>query len=108
MAFDPNSLVYVTAELKPAPGKAEELLTGMEELAGEVEKNEPGCLGYQYFYNEATEEVVVLEIYKDAASAEAHKNSAHFAEAIKIGMEGKLAAPPKIQIVKRKGGFRRG
>ena len=35
----------------------------MEELAGEVEKNEPGCLGYQYFYNEATEEVVVLEMY---------------------------------------------
>jgi quinol monooxygenase YgiN len=46
--------------------------------------------------------------YKDAEAAEAHKNSPHFAQAIKEGMAGKLAAPPNIQTVKRQGGFRRG
>ena len=45
--------------------------------------------------------------YKDAAAAEAHKESAHFAEARKA-MDGKLSATPSIQVVVRKGGFRRG
>lgn len=46
--------------------------------------------------------------YKDAAAVEAHKQTAHYAEAMKEGLGGKLAAPPKIQLVERKGGFRRG
>lgn len=46
--------------------------------------------------------------YKDDAAVQAHRESAHFAEAMKEGMSDKLAAPPKIQLVERKGGFRRG
>lgn len=49
-----------------------------------------------------------FDSYKDAAAAQAHKETAHFADAMKEGMSGKLAAPPKIQVVERKGGFRRG
>jgi len=103
-----DNFVYVVARIKPAEGKVEEVEAGLAELAGLVEKNEPGAISYQFFYNEAESEFAVFEIYKDAEAAAAHKNSAHVAQAIKEGLEGKIAAPPNIQVVKRKGGFRRG
>lgn len=75
---DPNSFVYVVAQIKPAEGKAEEvplglficviatniekLLEGMAVLAGEVEKNEPGCLSYQFFFSEKEYEIQVFEM----------------------------------------------
>jgi hypothetical protein len=34
----------------------------MAELVAEVEKNEPGCLSYQYFYNEKDNEIAVFEM----------------------------------------------
>jgi len=88
-------------------GGIDMLREGVAALAAEVEKNEPGCLSYQYFFNEKENEIAVFEIYKDAAAAEAHKDSAHFAEARKA-MDGKLSTAPSIQVVVRKGGFRRG
>ncbi|KAE9989499.1 hypothetical protein EG327_002622 [Venturia inaequalis] len=105
---DPNSLVYVVAQIKPAEGKAEEVLEGLALLAKAVEENEPGCLSYQFFFSKEDYEIEVFEIYKDAAAVQAHKESPHIAEAMKEGMKGKLAAPLKIQRVERKGGFRRG
>jgi hypothetical protein len=34
----------------------------LSELAAEVEKNEPGCISYQFFYNEADSEFAVFEM----------------------------------------------
>lgn len=41
---------------------SKKLLEGMGVLAGEVEKNEPDCLFYQYFFNEKENEVGVFEM----------------------------------------------
>ncbi|QDS73830.1 hypothetical protein FKW77_006391 [Venturia effusa] len=103
---DPNSFIYVLAQIKPAEGKAEEILEIMATVAKAVEEDEPGCLSYQFFFSKEEYEIEVFEVYKDAAAAQAHKESAHFAETLK-GMSGKLASPPKVQFVERKGGFRR-
>jgi quinol monooxygenase YgiN len=40
-----------------------QILTGFAELAAKVEANEPGALSYQYFYNEAENEIEVFEMY---------------------------------------------
>ncbi|KAF2428739.1 hypothetical protein EJ08DRAFT_318294 [Tothia fuscella] len=103
-----DSFIYIVARLKPAEGKTDELVQGLSELASEVEKNESGCVSYQFFVNEADGEIAIFEIYKDQEAVDAHKNSSHFKEAMKVGMEGKLAAPPNIQVIHKKGGFRRG
>jgi len=42
------------------------------------------------------------------AALDAHKNSEYFKKALTEGAAELLAAPPKIQLIKRKGGFRRG
>jgi quinol monooxygenase YgiN len=39
-----------------------QLSAGLTELASEVEKNESGCLSYQFFYNEAENEFAVFEM----------------------------------------------
>ncbi|KIW01223.1 uncharacterized protein PV09_07267 [Verruconis gallopava] len=107
MSLDPNSLVYVVAQLKVAPGKLDEVLGGFTEMASKVEAGEPGCLSYQYFYNEKDGELAVFEIYKDMAAVEAHRNSEHFKEATGARSEGLFTEPPKFSILQRKGGFRR-
>jgi quinol monooxygenase YgiN len=46
--------------------------------------------------------------YKDAAAFEAHRNSDHFKAALARQSEGLFEGPPKIQVIQRKAGFRRG
>ena len=41
------------------------------------------------------------------AALEAHRASEHFAQALKDGLEGKLAAHPAINVVQPCGGFTR-
>lgn len=50
----------------------------------------------------------VTRSYKDAAAFQAHRDSAHFKEAMGPASQGLIAGTPKIQVIQRKGGFRRG
>jgi len=78
----------------------------LKELAAEVEKNEEGCLSYAVFASPVDNTVVVFERYKNQQAVQDHKNSPHFAEAMKQGGES-LAAPPKLQILTQQAGFNR-
>ncbi|KAF2666802.1 hypothetical protein BT63DRAFT_319407 [Microthyrium microscopicum] len=99
--------VFIVAIIKPKEGKLEEVQARVKGLAEIVEKEEPECVSYGLFTNEKEGTIVIIERYKDQAAAEAHRNTPHFAEAIKAGDDW-LAEPTKVYPLSNFGGFSRG
>ncbi|KAF2405000.1 hypothetical protein EJ06DRAFT_7756 [Trichodelitschia bisporula] len=86
-----SDTITALVTLKPAEGK----------------KEEPGCLGYEMYYNEDEGTYLLVETFKDAAAVEEHRNSEWFKKATQEGLSGKLEGPPVSKIVKKVGGFRK-
>ncbi len=89
--------IGVIATLTVQEGKGPELEAVFAELAGQVRANEPGNRLYQLTRPRGAENVyVVMELYDDQASIEAHGKSDHFrAAGARIG--ACLAGRPDIK-----------
>jgi quinol monooxygenase YgiN len=89
--------IGVIATLKVQAGKGPELETVFAELAAQVRAGEPGNKLYQLTRPRGTEDTyIVMELYDDQASIEAHGKSDHFrAAGPRIG--ACLAGRPDIQ-----------
>jgi len=71
--------IGVVATLKVAEGKGSEFEAVFRDLAGQVKANEPGNKLYQVCKSKADAHTyVVMEIYADQATLEAHGKSDHF------------------------------
>ncbi|WP_170474505.1 putative quinol monooxygenase [Ruegeria arenilitoris] len=68
--------VTVTFTLKP--GVREVFLPLMIENAASSLRNEPGCRQFDVCVGDESQTVFLYEVYDDAASFEAHLESAHF------------------------------
>ena len=68
----------VVATIRVKPGQAAEFEKVAQELAAQVNANEPGCLMYVLYRGETPDTYVFLERYADQAAVEAHRASAHF------------------------------
>ena len=53
----------------------------------ELSRLEEGCLRYEYSYGMADDELLLMEVWRDAEAIEFHKNSAHFARLGEIKAE---------------------
>ena len=53
----------------------------------EMSQAEEGCLRYEYSYGMADDELLLTEVWRDAAAIEFHKSSAHFARLGEIKTE---------------------
>ncbi|GBD15079.1 hypothetical protein HRbin25_00970 [bacterium HR25] len=72
------------ARLKLQPGKRQEALPVLEELARQVEANEPDTLAYLFhFSQDDPDEVVVFELYRDEDAFRFHRRAPHVGELFK-------------------------
>ncbi len=74
-------MIGIVAKLKVKPGKGPDFETHMTAMTDSVERNEPGNLFYRG-HRMAPDTFLVLELYRDRESVEAHGKSAHVAEAL--------------------------
>ncbi|MGJ5131951.1 MULTISPECIES: putative quinol monooxygenase [unclassified Bradyrhizobium] len=69
-----------TALLKAKPGRASELIALLRELANHS-RSEPGNLRWDLWQDQSDKtNFIIDELYKDAASVEAHRATPHFRE----------------------------
>lgn len=72
------SVFNVVARYRTLDGKAEEVLSHLQEMA-EASRAEPGNLSYDFFRGvQDDHQIVILESYGTAADFDAHRNSGHF------------------------------
>ncbi|MFF7209471.1 putative quinol monooxygenase [Streptomyces sp. NPDC008238] len=71
--------IVVIARWTPAPGNHEAVRAALAELVA-ASRAEPGCLGYQAFRPDGSEEgdIVLVERYADQEALDAHRGSVHF------------------------------
>lgn len=71
-------MISFLVRLKFSPDDREEITEILRELTT-ASRQEPGCVSYIPHRVEGNADAVVIyEQYKDAAAADAHRNSAHF------------------------------
>lgn len=77
-----GEMVGVLARFKMLPGKEDEATALFRETAAKVQEASPGVLTYLFLRNKKDpQEIVVIEIYEDAAARDAHINSQIMTEA---------------------------
>jgi len=70
--------VGLFVKLKVLPGKAAEFEAAFAEQAANCKKNEPGQQLYQLFReNGAPDSYFIMEMYKDSAALEVHRQGTH-------------------------------
>ncbi|MFF3944424.1 putative quinol monooxygenase [Streptomyces sp. NPDC001902] len=71
--------VVVIARWSPGPGSRDTVLATLTALV-RASRDEPGCLGYQVFHPDGTDDgdIVLVERYEDRAALQAHRDSPHF------------------------------
>ncbi len=75
----PNSLLAVHVHVRVQPGAAEAFQAASLENAAQSLR-EPGVLRFDVLQDlEAPDRFVLVEVYRDAAAAAAHKQTAHYA-----------------------------
>lgn len=75
----PNSLLAVHVHVRVLPGAAEAFRAASLENA-EQSLREPGVLRFDVLQDlEAPDRFLLVEVYRDAAAAGAHKQTAHYA-----------------------------
>lgn len=90
-------MIAVVATLKIQDGKNEAFEAFFRDLAGQVRANEPGNALYQLTRSPSDPTTYkVLELYKDEAAGEAHRNAAHF-QAAGARFGEFLAGRPEIE-----------
>jgi autoinducer 2-degrading protein len=76
----PNSLLVVHVDVAVRPEEVEEFLAATE-VNAVASRAEPGVLRFDVLTDRADPaHVVLVEIYRDEAAADAHKQTAHYAE----------------------------
>jgi len=77
--FDPMSLFIVHVNVHVKPGEVEAFIAATRENARNS-RNEPGVVRFDLLaVSEDPQRFVLTEIYRDAAAAAAHKETAHYA-----------------------------
>lgn len=88
-----ESHITQIARLTMQEGKEEEAMSTFRGLVEAVEANEPGVLAYSAYRSESNpSELVVFEIYQDAAALAAHTSADHMKAAMGSFMQ--LFKPP--------------
>jgi quinol monooxygenase YgiN len=92
-------MIGIVATIPVQPGKNAEFEAIFANLAAAVRADEPGNVFYQLCRSrEDAQTYKVLELYKDQAAVEAHRNSAHFRAAGPL-LGGVVAGPPVVEIL---------
>jgi quinol monooxygenase YgiN len=74
-------MINVIARFKMQPGKEDEALKAISEMAAAVEANEPGALAYVLHRGQVDPlEIYVYEGYADHAAFDAHRKTPHMKE----------------------------
>ncbi|KAH9204664.1 hypothetical protein DL95DRAFT_398300 [Leptodontidium sp. 2 PMI_412] len=105
-----SSPLELITTIYPAPGKTDRLIQLLAEFSGYVKANEPGTLRYHVHQETdrkvGTEEVILIETYKDKEAIAIHGQSKEFkAFAQTVAAEGLDERPPQIKFVKSVSGF---
>ncbi|MGD8829665.1 MAG: putative quinol monooxygenase [Pseudomonadales bacterium] len=88
-------MLALIAKFNVVEGKEADFEKHLLDLAAKVRANEPGNELYS-LCRDSDGNYLMLELYKDAASLEAHGKSEHF-KAAGAGFAGLLAGRPEIQ-----------
>ncbi len=92
-------MIGVIATLKIKDGEAEAFEKGFTDMARQVRANEPGNVAYQLTKSRTEPNTYkVLEIYKDQAALEAHREYEHFKAGGKV-FGGALAGRPEVELL---------
>jgi len=74
----PNTLLIVHVDIAVVPEQLDAFLAASQENAG-ASRNEPGVVRFDVLSDRAEpSHVVLVEIYRDEAAADAHKSTAHY------------------------------
>src|SRR5262245_42773224 len=105
-----NTLTGVVVRLRVKPGKEDAHDALVAELTARAKDTEPGTLAYVFFHDRADpSELVVIEIYRDAAAQAAHKDGPTIKAMLpRIADCVDLAATKRTFIVDPIAGFIRG
>jgi len=76
-------MIGIVARLQVKPDRAEEFAAQTVALTKVVAANEPGCVFYDLYRTDDPAAFVALELYENQADLDAHRASAHVAEAMK-------------------------
>ena len=77
-------MIVISATLRAAAGKEDELIALMNDLVAKVKENEPGALDYRFHRSQKDRSMfMVYERYESPEAMQAHMTSAHFQEASK-------------------------
>ncbi|KAK5690944.1 hypothetical protein LTR17_025814 [Elasticomyces elasticus] len=102
----------VVAILHPKKGKTDDVLRLLNEVADYVKTQESATLGYSINRSlrpnkDGTEEIVMIERYKNQAALKTHGTSATFtAFQKKLGELDLMRAPMVLKMVGEQGGFK--
>jgi quinol monooxygenase YgiN len=92
-------MIGVIATLKIKDGETEAFETGFNAMAAQVRANEPGNVAYLLTKSRTEPNTYkVLEIYKDQAALDAHREYEHFKAGGKV-FGGTLAGRPEVELL---------
>ncbi len=92
-------MIGVIAILKVKDGEAEAFEKGFTDMAKQVRANEPGNVAYLLTKSRTEPNTYkVLEIYKDQAALEAHREYEHFKAGGKV-FGATLAGRPEVEVL---------
>lgn len=76
--MDASTTITVVAHWRIREGHLDDVLAHVAELRT-ASLDEPGCLAYAVFRSvDATDELLLVERYRDAAAVDAHRQSPHY------------------------------
>jgi len=92
-------MIHVIATIPIQPDKGAEFEEIFNELGQQVRANEPGCQRYEFCKSlDRPDHYIVVELYADQESFDAHGKTDYFRAAGKRFM-GMMAGAPDIQII---------
>jgi quinol monooxygenase YgiN len=92
-------MIHVIATIPVQAGKGDEFEKVFSDLGAQVRANEPGCQRYEFCKSlDRPDHYVVVELYADQESFDAHGKTEYFRAAGKQ-FGGLMAGAPDIQIV---------
>lgn len=86
-----NQNITVFYKWTANPGKFDELKAIYDQVFNEMNANEPGTLGMQYYYDEDQQALVVHDLFQDGAALGAHLGGTaahHFGKLAEIAVPG--------------------
>ncbi|MBT8300116.1 MAG: antibiotic biosynthesis monooxygenase [Maribacter sp.] len=88
-----NQQVMVVYKWTAKEGKAEELKAIYREVATQMKSNEPGALNVQCYFEEASNTLVVMDLFADAGAVGFHLGTTaagHFENLLQIASPGEF------------------